>query len=171
MLLKIFLINLNLLSIYKNLKICVMKSIAFYQNTDIFFEFLELKNKYHRLTVKNKNEQKIVRQLSSCLIEKYSGFTQISLEYKKKQRKLFKPIDIIYKPTKRIEIEPLCFFSNDLSKAYSSLYSSGENIKRAHKCYQCYYCNKFLFSHINKKDILKIVQEYQGSFTILIIKI
>ena len=148
-----------------------MKSIAFYQNTDIFFEFLELKNKYHRLTVKNKNEQKIVRQLSSCLIEKYSGFTQISLEYKKKQRKLFKPIDIIYKPTKRIEIEPLCFFSNDLSKAYSSLYSSGENIKRAHKCYQCYYCNKFLFSHINKKDILKTVQEYQGSFTILIIKI
>ena len=79
-LLKIFLINLNLLSIYKNLKICVMKSIAFYQNTDIFFEFLELKNKYHRLTVKNKNEQKIVRQLSSCLIEKYSGFTQITHE-------------------------------------------------------------------------------------------
>ena len=29
----------------------------------------------------------------------------------------------------------------------------------------------FLFSHINKKDILKTVQEYQGSFTILIIKI
>ena len=42
-LLKTFLINLNLLSIYKNLKICVMKSIAFYQNTDIFFEFLNYK--------------------------------------------------------------------------------------------------------------------------------
>ena len=44
----------------------------------------------------------------------------------KKQKKLFKPIDIIYKPTKHIEIEPLCFFSNDLSKAYSSSYSLGE---------------------------------------------
>ena len=35
---------------------------------------------------------------------------QISLEYQKKQRKLFKLTDIIYKPTKRIEIEPLHFF-------------------------------------------------------------
>ena len=48
-----------------------------------FLRIFELQNKYRRLTVKNKNEQKIVRQLSSCLIEKYSSFTQISLEYKK----------------------------------------------------------------------------------------
>ena len=33
---------------------------------------------------------------------------------------MFKPIDIIYKPTKRIEIEPLCYFSDDISKAYSN---------------------------------------------------
>ena len=89
-----------------------------------FLRIFELKHKYRRLTVKNKNEQKIVRQLSSCLIKNYCGFTQISLEYKKKQRKLFKPVDIIYKPTKRIEIEHLCFFSNDLSKTYLSLYLS-----------------------------------------------
>ena len=73
------------------------------------------------------------------------------LKIKKKQRKLFKSIDIIYKPTKRIEIEPLCFFSNDLSKAYSSLYSSGEKVKRTHKCYQCYYCNK-LFIQSYKQE-------------------
>ena len=35
-----------------------------------FLRIFELKNKYRRLTVKTKNEQKIVRQLSSCLIEK-----------------------------------------------------------------------------------------------------
>ena len=91
-----------------------------------FLQIFELKNKYYRLTVKNKEEQNLVRQLSSCLVEKYSGFTQICLEYKKKQRKLFKPIDIIYKPTKHIEIEPFCSFSNDLSKAYSSSYSIRE---------------------------------------------
>ena len=45
-----------------------------------FLRIFELQNKYRRLTVKNKNEQKIVRQLSSCLIEKYSGFTQITHE-------------------------------------------------------------------------------------------
>ena len=111
----------------------------------------ELKNKYCRLAVKDKSEQKIIRQLSSCLIEKYSGFTQISIEYGKKQRKLFKPIDIIYKPTKRIEIEPLCFFSDNMSKAYSYLYSIGEKMKRAHKCYQCYYCNKFFIREDRQK--------------------
>ena len=81
-----------------------------------FLRIFELKNKCRRLTVKDKSEQKIARQLSRCLIKKYSSFTQISIEYQKKQRKLFKPVDIIYKPTKRIEIEPLCFFSGDMSK-------------------------------------------------------
>ena len=43
----------------------------------------ELKNKFRQLAMKDKSKQKIVRQLSSCLIEKYSGFTVISIEYKK----------------------------------------------------------------------------------------
>ena len=81
-----------------------------------FLRIFELKNKYRRSAVKNKDEQNLVRQLSSCLIEKYSGFSQICLAYQKKQRKLLKPIDIIYKPTKRIEIEPLCFFFNRFIK-------------------------------------------------------
>ena len=75
-----------------------------------FLRVFELKNKYCRFSMKDESKQKIVRQLSSCLIEKYSGFRLISIEHEKKQRKLFKPIDIIYKPTKSIEIEPLCFF-------------------------------------------------------------
>ena len=59
-----------------------------------------------------------MRQLSSCLIEKYSGFT-----IKKKERKIFKPVDIIYKPTKNIEVELVCYFSDNIAKAYSSLNS------------------------------------------------
>ena len=106
-----------------------------------------------QISSKNRDEQNLVRQLSSCLIEKYSGFSQICHAYQKMQRKLFKPIDIIYKPTKRIEIEPLCFFSIDLSNAYSSYYSAGEKkgLKRAHRVYQCYYCNKF-FINSNKQE-------------------
>ena len=102
--------------------------------------------------MKDESKQKIVRQLSSCLIEKYSGFRLISIEHEKKQRKLFKPIDIIYKPTKSIEIEPLCFFSDDISKAYLSLYSKGKKgITRAHKFYQCYYCDTFFIQEIRQK--------------------
>ena len=67
-----------------------------------FLRVVEIKNKFRHLTTKDKSQQKIVRQLSSCLIEKYSGFTIISIENQKKQGKLFKPIDIIYKTTKSI---------------------------------------------------------------------
>ena len=140
----------------------------------VFLRIFELKNKYHRLAVKDKIEQKLVRQLSSCLIEKYSGFTQISLKYQKKQRKLFKPIDIIYKPTKRIEIEPLCFFSSDLSKAYSSLYSSGKEKKECKEhinVISVITVINFLFDQRGKKDIVKTVRENQESFIISITKI
>ena len=70
--------------------------------------------------MKKGDEQKIVRQLSSCLIEKYNGFTVICIEYDKKERKNFEPLDIIYKPIKKLEIEPLCYFSIDISQAYSA---------------------------------------------------
>ena len=36
-----------------------------------------------------------------------------------------------------------CYFSDDISKVYTNLYSKPNQIRRAHKCYQCYYCNKF----------------------------
>ena len=39
-----------------------------------FLRVFELKNKLRRLAMKDKSKQKIVRQLSSCLIERYSGF-------------------------------------------------------------------------------------------------
>ena len=61
-----------------------------------FLRVFELRNKFHHLSMKDKNQQKIVRQLSSCLIEKYNGFTGISIEYQKKQRKNFKVIDIFF---------------------------------------------------------------------------
>ena len=45
-------------------------------------------------------------------------FLQNSIESKKKKKK-FKPIDIIYKPTKHPEIEPICYYSNNIAKAYT----------------------------------------------------
>ena len=50
-----------------------------------FLRVFELKNKFRHLAIKEKAEQKIVRQLSSCLIQKYSGFTIISIEYQSKE--------------------------------------------------------------------------------------
>ena len=52
-----------------------------------FLRVFELKNKFRHLSLKDRNQQKIVRQLSSCLIEKYNGFTIISIEYQNKADK------------------------------------------------------------------------------------
>ena len=52
----------------------------------IFCEFLK---KYRRLVVKNKDAQNLIRQLSSCLIETYSSFTQFLLKYEKKNKENF----------------------------------------------------------------------------------
>ena len=53
-----------------------------------FLRVFELKNKYLQFSVKDKSKQKIVRQLSSCLIEKYGDFRVISIEFERKQRKV-----------------------------------------------------------------------------------
>ena len=55
----------------------------------------ELKDKYRQLTIKELKKQNIIRQLSSCLIEEYNGFQVILTEFDRKQKKKFKPIDII----------------------------------------------------------------------------
>ena len=102
---------------------------------DYFLKVFELKNKFRHLSMKEPKKQNIVRQLSSCLMEKYNGFQVISIEYARKQRKKVKPINIIYKPIKHIEIETLCYFSDDISKAYTNLYSKPNQMKRASKSY------------------------------------
>ena len=108
-----------------------------------FLRTFELKDKYKQLSMKEPKKQNIIRQLSSCLIEKYNGFQVISIEFDRKQKKKFKPIDIIYKPTKNPEIDLLCYFSKDIAKAYSNFYSIKDKTKRAYSCYECYYCRKF----------------------------
>ena len=60
---------------------------------DYFLKVFELKNKFRHLSMKEpKKKKNIVRQLSSCLMEKYNGFQVISIEYARKLRKKFKLI-------------------------------------------------------------------------------
>ena len=83
---------------------------------------------------------------------------------------MFKRIDIIYKPAKSIEIEPLCYFSDDISKAYSSHHSLGK--KQWQECIDVtsvIIAINFSFQKWGKKDTWQIVQEDQGLFIILII--
>ena len=66
---------------------------------------------------------------------------------------MFKSIVIIYKPTKRIEIEPLCFFSDIISKAYSSLHSKAKKgMSRRTNAISVIIAINFLFWKQGKKN-------------------
>ena len=60
-----------------------------------FLRVYELKKKYRHLFMKKSDQQKMVKQLSSCLIEKYNSFTVIRIEHEKKKRKNFEPLDVV----------------------------------------------------------------------------
>ena len=81
--------------------------------------------------------------MSSCLIEKYNGFQVVKVDFSKKERKKFEPICKINKPTQNPAILPECYYTKDISKAYTSLYLQGLRNKRAYAVYKCYYCRKF----------------------------
>ena len=82
-----------------------------------FLRVFKLKNKFRQMIIKELKKTNFVRQLSSCIIEIYNGYQTISTEFERKQRKIFKPIDIIYKPAKNPEKSPVCCFTPDISKA------------------------------------------------------
>ena len=82
-----------------------------------------------------------MRQLSSCITEKYNGFPIIATEYSKKIRKKFKPIDIIYKPINSPEKKNLCYYTQDISKAYRN--SCGADKISHGFSYECCYCRNF----------------------------
>ena len=82
-----------------------------------FLRVYEIKKVFRHLILKNPKKQTVVRELSSCIYEKFNGFNIISIEHGKKLRKKFKPIDIIYKPVKKPDAEIKCYFLQDISRA------------------------------------------------------
>ena len=86
-----------------------------------FLRVFKQKNKYRQFIVKTPEKQNQIKQLSSCLIEKYNGFQVVKVDFAKKERQKFQPIDIIYIPTKDPTKLPECYYTSDISKAYTSL--------------------------------------------------
>ena len=115
-----------------------------------FLRLFELKSKFRHLALKKPRKQIIVRQLSSCINEKYNVFHVFSVEYGKKLRTNFKPINIIYKPIKSPEKEVLCFSRNDISKSYrNSCGATSDKVSHGFAS-ECYYCGKF-FARADKQ--------------------
>ena len=146
--------NTNLFLICKKFNNNCFEINCFLSKYNHFLRVFELKNQFRHFTRKDPKKQNIFSQISSCLIEKYNGFQSISLEFARREIKNFKPIDIIYKPTKNPEISPLCLFTEDILKAYTNFYNIKDKTKRAYNCYECYYCRKlFLKKDRHKRHI------------------
>ena len=107
-----------------------------------FLQVFEQKNNYRQFLLKKTEKQNQIKQLSSCLVEKYNRFQVFKVDFSKKERQKFEPVNIIYFPTKYPTILPQCYYTKDISKAYTSLYSQGIRTKRAYAVYECYYCRK-----------------------------
>ena len=118
---------------------------------DFFLRVFEQKNSYRQLLIKKPEKQNQIKQLASCLVQKYNGFQVIKTLFNKRQRRSLSPVDIIYQPTQNAQILPLCFFSTNIANAFTALYSEGIKTRRAFTIYECYYCNRF-FRHESKKE-------------------
>ena len=57
-----------------------------------FLRVYELKKKFRELRLKSSKQQNIIRQLSSCVHEKFDGFHIVCVEYSKKARKKFRQL-------------------------------------------------------------------------------
>ena len=62
----------------------------------LFLRVYELKDNFRYLIKQNSTTKTILRELSSCVIKKLNGFNIVRVEFSKKLRQTFRPIDIIY---------------------------------------------------------------------------
>ena len=63
----------------------------------------ELKEKVRCLIKQDAERKNVIKEPSSCILEKFNGFNIVRLEFGGKLRQKMSPIDIIYKPVKKID--------------------------------------------------------------------
>ena len=93
-----------------------------------------------------KEKNKMKRELSSCVIQKFNGYELLRNNLNSSEKKDFIPIDIIYEPTldenKKIE----CFFAPDISLVYVGYIKKTRNNEKymeSRITRQCQYCTNF----------------------------
>ena len=112
---------------------------------NMFLRVFELKDKFHYILKQNSKQKQYFSEISACVIERFNGFTIVRLEFDNEIRKEFTPIDIIYKPVKKLEAILDCFFTKQLHLAYKAVYNKTKNIDdhRSSCAFECYFCGKF----------------------------
>ena len=112
---------------------------------NLFLRVFELKDKFRYISQNTAEKKNIIRELLTCITERFNGFNIVRIEFDHKIRRNFLPIDIIYKPVKKEEEIIDCFFSDKMSLAYRTTYNNDQKSTAVkHGCaFRCHYCSKY----------------------------
>ena len=90
----------------------------------LFLRVYEIKNKFRCLIKEGSEKKKVMKDLSSCITERFNGFNIVKLELDRELRREMFPIYILYRPVrKRVNID--CFFTTEINLAYRTSFSEG----------------------------------------------
>ena len=73
----------------------------------LFLRVYEIKDKFRYLIKEDPQKKKVMRDLSSCITERFNGFNR-------ELRREMSPIDILYKTWKK-QVNVDCFFTNEIN--------------------------------------------------------
>ena len=112
--------------------------------------------------VRGKNN--IIRDLSSCVIQKFNGYEILKHQLKDQEKQFHEPVDIIYKPVDD-NSSIVCFFTDNLYLACRSYCS--KKVKDSYKTHhpatrQCYYCDKHVALKTTFLDHIKVCSTISG---------
>ena len=109
---------------------------------NFFLRVFELKEKFRCLIKQDAGRKNVIRELSSCIFEKFNGFNIVRLEFNRKLRQKMSLIDIIYKRVKNETENIKCFFSKRINMAYRLTFNENKKI-RHRTAFQCYFYSNY----------------------------
>ena len=127
-----------------------------------FLRVYEIKDKFRYLFHEDHNKKNVLRSLSSCIKEKFNGFTFADIWLQRKQKSDLIPLNILYMPVKKENDVIECFFTDDLKNAYRALYLKGSRQCSAKTLYECFYCNEFWITKSRYEAHLRVCGKNPG---------
>ena len=108
----------------------------------MFLKVYELKEKFHALIKQCPDKKNVIRDISSCIREKFNGFNIVRVEFEKQIRQKMSPIAIIYKPVRKETENIDCYFSKKINYAFRASFSENDKIRHG-TAFQCHYCSTY----------------------------
>ena len=121
---------------------CFSIKDLFLNKYGLFLRVYELKEKFWYLIKQDSKKKAVLRDLPSFIVEKFSGFYIVCIEFSKELRQSFRPIDIITSQWRKTDDIINCFYSKKLSTTFTGSFNEGTKIKHC-LVWQCYFCSDY----------------------------